>query len=697
MLAEHRSSNSGDGKGLATARRARVPSFEWSSVRASFVPFAFEETVSIKDPLDQQVRINFTRHHGQATEPVSDVSVVVKLPNGKDLAAYRLSGVLSPEVRNHVQNILSFAEERNISPLLAARALWNATASAARVAWVPERILDRSTGEDVIPPMAYAIPSFNEYLTNPSCVTSRFFCARHEGSNHTRLESHISVEAGRAVLDLSITDQHDKVQKRLFELVTTKDRALDSDEEIRRDLLVQTYKAMEILWQHGSEELQRHLLIRESNLGDARQDLTRELSVSEGEALVDTMIANGSIELPAWDASYELSSGAMIQFGAGKHLALVSLRGAGESPSVYSWVFRDETGDLSDQTNPLRREILSAMRQFATFDSDEVRLDAIQRLRSFKFAIPMPVAAPLESIVGSELAYSLSVNPAVEVSSVVPGDSEDIVRMSHGIESIRLSLSDRRLKRTAPQLLDQIDVDFKQDGSLEIIGVNRLGGRLTGVISRHALHEAGEKETFLQELADTMAAQPTQGLREIQRLIQDTVARDENASWMSTSGDPYSCGIPPLEDIEGHRMYSVGTLLIKKYSEISCGSPDDCRLHYISHGRVGVTLGLSSEPYQLSVIIDGGRVRRLEVTPNLKVNDTTYRPDYEKSRRYECDLSIMASQEDRSTLIRSFHLFDALLSSLSFSATGAIGVDFDRSDLRSFLDRMFGPPRRHLN
>lgn len=386
-----------------------------------------------------------------------------------------------------------------------------------------------------------------------------------------------------------------------------------------------------------------------------------------------------------------------MQFGAGKHLALVSLRGVGESPSVYSWVFRDETGDLSDQTNPLRREILSAVRQFATFNSDEVRLEAIQRLRSLKLAIPMPVAAPLDSIVGPELAYSLSTNPSVDVSSVVPGDSEDIVRISHGIESIRLSLSDRRLKRTAPQLLDQIDVDFKQDGSLEIIGVNRLGGRLTGVLSRQALSEVGEKETFLQELVDTMAAQPTHGLRGLQRLIQDTVAQDEDGSWISTSGDPYSCGMPPLEDIEGHRMYNVGTLLIKKYSEISCGSPDDCRLHYIDHGRVGVTLGLSSEPYQLSIIVDSGRVRRLEVTPNLRVNDTTYRPDYDKSRRYECDLSVMASQEDRATLIRSFHLFDGLLSSLSFSGTGALGVDFDRSDLRLFLDRMFGPPRRHIN
>jgi len=670
---------------------------EWGSVRASFVPFAFEETVCIKDPLDARVRINFTRHHGQATEPVSDVSVVAKLPNGKDLAAYRLSGVLPAEVREHVQNILAFAESKNTTPLQAARALWNATASAPKVAWVPERILDRSSGEDVIAPMGYAIPPFNEYLSNPSCITSRFFCARHEGTSRARLESHISVERGRAILDLSLTDENDTVQKRLFELVTAKDREVDSDEDIRRDLMVQTYNAMEILWHHGSEELQRHLLIRDSNLADARREIPRELSFSEGEALVDTVIANGSIELPVWDSSYELSSGAMIHFGAGKHFALVSLRGVGESPSVYSWVFRDETGDLSDQTNPLRREILGAVRQFATFESDEVRLEAIQRLRSLKYAIPIPAAAPLESIVGSELAYSLSVDPAVEVSPVVPGDSEDIVRMSHGVESIRFSLSDRRLKRTAPQLLDQIDVDFKQDGSLDIVGVNRLGGRLTGTVSRHALNQEGEKEKFLQDLVDSMAAQPTHGLREIQRLIQETVARDENGSWISTSGDPYSCGMPPLEDIEGHRMYNLGTLLIKKYSEISCGSPDDSRLHYIAHGRVGVTLGLSSEPYQLSVIIDAGRARRLEVTPNLKVNDTTYRPDYDKSRRYECDLSIMASQQDRATLIRSFHLFDALLSSLSFSGTGAIGVDFDRSELRSFLDQMFGPPRRHLN
>jgi hypothetical protein len=144
-------------------------------------------------------------------------------------------------------------------------------------------------------------------------------------------------------------------------------------------------------------------------------------------------------------------------------------------------------------------------------------------------------------------------------------------------------------------------------------------------------------------------------------------------------------------------MYNVGTLLIKKYAEISCGSPEDCRLHYIDEGKVGITLGLPSEPYQLSVIIDHGRMTQLEVTPNLRVDDSTHRPDYEKSRRYVCDLGIITSQTDRATLVRAFHLFDSLLTSLAFPESGPVGLDFDRSELRSFLDQRFGLPRRHLN
>lgn len=696
MLTERRTSLE-DGSGIATARRARLPSPEWNSVRASFVPFAFAETVVIRDPLDTRVTINFTRHHGQAAESFSDVSVTARLSNGKDLAVYRLTGPLPADIHDHVQNILTFAESREISPLQAARALWNTTSSTNRLVWVPERILDRARGETVVPPMGYAIPSFKEYLANPEAASCRFFCAKMEGSSHVRLESHMSVDSGQVVLDLSITDDDDKVRKQLFEICSSKDRELHTDEEIRRELLIQTYNAMEVLWHKGSEELRNYLLRTESNFNLVNDDTNPHVPGAEDELLVDTLIANGTVELPAWDTSYELPSGAHMHFGAGRHLALVTLfSDASESPAVYSWVFRDEAGDLSDPHNEQRRQILSAVRQFATYDSDEVRLAAIQRLRSLKATIPVPVAAPLESIIGSDLADSLREHSAVDISTVVPGDAEDIVRMSHGIHSIRLSLSDRKLKRTSPQLLDQIDIDFKPDGNLEVIAVNRLGGRVTAVVSRHALPESSQKESFLVDLVDTMAEQPTRGVRSVQRLLSEIVALEDNTSWMSTVGDPYSCAIPSLEDTEGHRMYNIGTLFIKKYAEISCGSPDDCRLHSVGDGKVAVTLGLSSEPYQLSLLIDHSRVTRMEVTPNLRVNDTTYRPDYEKSRRYECALSVMTSQEDRSTLIRAFHLFDSLLSSLSFSGSGAVGLDFDRSELRSFLDRHFGLPRRHI-
>ncbi len=698
MLTEQRTSGSGDSSGVATVRRPRLPMAEWGSVRASFVPFAFAETVVIRDPLDSRVRISFTKHHGQATESFSDVSAVVRLPNGKDLAVYRLTGSLPTDVREHIQNVLTFAQSKEISPLQAARALWNSTVAEHLVAWVPERILDRARGETVVPPMSYAIPSFGEYLTNPEAATSRFFCAKLEGSNHVRLESCMSIDAGRVVLDLSMTDEDDKVTKQLFEIGTTKNRELCSDEEIRRDLLIQTYNAMEVLWLRGSEELQRYLLVSEAPPSfSANESLSREPDTEE-ERLVDTLIANGSIDLPSWDATYEMLSGARMHFGAGRHFALVTLvSDTSDFPAVYSWVFRDQEGDLSDPGNQHRQEILSAARQFATYDSDEVRLDAIQRLRALKAAIPMPVAAPLESIIGTNLADSLRAHSAVTIASVIPGDSEDIVRMSHGIHSIRLSLSDRKLKRTSPHLLDQIDVEFKPDGNLEIIGVNRLGGRVTAVVSRQALPESADRESFLHDLVDTMASQPSKGMRSVQRLLNDTVAMEDTGSWMSTSGDPYACALPTLHDIEGHRMYNVGTLFIKKYSEISCGNPDDCRLHSVGEGRVSVTLGLTSEPYQLTLLIDHGRVTRIEVTPNVRLDDTTYRPDYDRSRRYECGLSVMASQEDRSTLVRAFHLFDSLLSSLSFSGSGAVGVDFDRSELRSFLDRHFGHPRRHIS
>jgi hypothetical protein len=700
VLAEH-SFRSGDGSGLSaveTTRRARFPSLDWENVRASFVPFAFTEAVCIRDPLDQRVRINFIRHHGQASEAFSDLSVTVKLSNGKDLVAYRLSGSIPSDIREQVQNILNFAESREISPLHAARGLVSVTTRAPNAAWIPERILDRELNETVVPPMGYAIPSFNEYLANPECASSRFFSAKIEGGNHVRLESHISVDMGCSILDLSTTDANDKVQKQLFEIVSDLDRDLHTDEDIRRDLLLKTYKAMEVFWNQGSDELRKHLLITDTREAPARGQVEAPGAMSENDPLTDTLIANGSIELPTWDISYDLSSGAILHFAAGRHFALLTLHSnAGESPSVYSWVFRDEEGDLSEPSNPQRKAILGAMRQFATYESDEVRLDALQRLRELKAAIPMPLAPALDTLIGSDLAFALSAHPAVDISPVVPGDAEDIVRMARGIDSVRLSFSDRRLKKTSPQLLDQIDVDLSPEGSLEIIAVNRLGGRLTAFISKEALEQAGDRDVFLQALVNAMGSQSSLGIRVVQTLLSNAIVLDEDASWMSMSGDPYACSLPHVDDIEGQRMYNVGTLLIKKYAEISCGSPEDCRLHYLDEGKVAVTLGLPSEPYQLCVWIDHGRVTQLEVTPNLRVDDTTHRPDFQKSRRYVCDLGVMTSQEDRSTLVRAFHLFDSLLASLAFPESAPVGLDFDRSELRSFLDQRFGLPRRHAN
>ncbi|MEY4701867.1 MAG: hypothetical protein RL326_2054, partial [Pseudomonadota bacterium] len=266
-----------------------------------------------------------------------------------------------------------------------------------------------------------------------------------------------------------------------------------------------------------------------------------------------------------------------------------------------------------------------------------------------------------------------------------------------GIDSIRLSLSDRRLKKTSPQLLDQIDVDLAPEGSLEVVAVNRLGGRLTACLSKESLERAGDRDVFLQALVDAMASQSSHGIRIVQNLLSRAVSLDESASWMSMSGDPYSCALPGVNDIEGQRMYNVGTLLIKKYAEISCGSPEDCRLHYLDEGKVALTLGLPSEPYQLAVVIDHGRVTQLEVTPNLRVNDTTYRPDYQKSRRYQCDIRVMTSQADRAIIVRAFHLFDSLLANLAFPESAPVGLDFDRSELRAFLDQRFGLPRPHTN
>jgi hypothetical protein len=503
---------------------------------------------------------------------------------------------------------------------------------------------------------------------------------------------------GSAILDLSTTDANDKVEKQLFEIVTSLDRNLHTDEDIRRDLLVKTYQAMEVFWHHGPAELRKQLLVTAPHARPSREESAAYGTTSETANLIDSLIANGSIELPTWDITHELSSGAIMHFAAGRHFALLTLHSnAGESPSVYSWVFRDEEGDLSEPSNPQRDAILGAMRQFTGYESDEVRLDAIQRLRGLKAAIPMPLAPALDALIGPELAFSLGAEPAVDIAPVVPGDSEDIVRMARGIDSIRLSLSDRRLKKTSPQLLDQIDVDLAPAGSLEIVAVNRLGGRLTAFLSKDSLERAGERDVFLQTLVDAMASQSSHGIRVVQKLLDRTVSLDENASWVIMSGDPYSCALPNLNDIEGQRMYNIGTLLIKKYAEISCGSPEDCRLHYLDEGKVAVTLGLPSEPYQLAALIDHGRVTQLEVTPNVRVDDTTYRPDYQKSRRYQCDISVMTSQADRGILVRAFHLFDSLLASLAFPESAPVGLDFDRSELRAFLDQHFGLPRPHTS
>ncbi len=694
MVSEQPPIRSGEPGGRATVESAsfggRLGSRDWHDVQQSFLTFAFTETVSITDPLDQRARINFVRHCGQVPEGFSDVAVTVKLSNGQDLATYRLTGILSSDVRERVQIILSWAQNKEISPLNAISALVKATRLSSNLVWTPERVLDRERGETVVPPMGYAIPTLSEYLANPDCVAENFFCAKHEGQNHVRLESHLSVTTGKAILDLSTTSATGRIEKHLFVINSAVDRRVHGEDGIRRDLMIQTYNAMEVFWDLGSDEVRQYLL---RQTAEAAAEVGGHALDSDSELLTDSLISKAPLDVTSWDITHELPSGAVMQFAAGKHFALVTLSGnQGDSPAVYFWVFRDEQGDLSDPANPQRAEILNLTRQFAAHESDEVRLDAIRRLGALKVATPMPLAPSIEAILGPEVAFTLAEIPHLEISTVVPGDAEDIVRMARGIDTMRISLADRRLKNRAPQLLDQIDLDFWPNGDIEIIGVTRLGGRLTAFVSLESINQAGGREVFLQALAEAAASQSSSGIRVVQDILSKTVALDADTSWMSMSGDPYACDLPPTDDIIGQAMYTLGAILIKKYSEISRGSPEDCRLHYIGEGAVKVTLGIPSDPYQLNVVIRDQHVTRLEITPNLRVDESTYRADYENSRHYICDLRVRDSRADRGTLIEAFQLFDSLLTSADNSKSDPVILDFDRSKLRAFLDRRFGPP-----
>ncbi len=651
------------------------------------------ETVDIGD---DRISIQFSRQYANAPSTIKDVSVLVRLRTGAPLVAYHLTGEIPTERIQNFRDTLSFGEQKTFTPMETLQSLLALTRACGTLAWIPERLDAVVKNERLVEPMRRVVPTIEDFAADPEGSCSRFFCSKPIDGSVWRMEAEIKAGQRAAKIELlQIDGLHRITHKTLFPEIQTSLGADADLTEVSKDLVLRCYLAMEVFWNGGPTAASEHLLgastVPAGNPTSASDDsASTEVTFRDETSDVDHALGEGILHPSQCEYTHEFPSGAELLLAAGNTTATLLLRShADEDASFYAWRFQSASADLSDSNNPIRREIMEAIKMLK-LDSDGLRLQAIHKLLDLQNGY-YSHAPTLESLLGFQAASELDDLPGVDVRPAEPLSRLDILGLCNGKQLVTISLSDRSLQKSSPHICHSAQIGLLPDDSITVEAVNMLKGRCSAIISAKGLENYGGRGALLRDLATALTQQQASSTAVVQDLLRHTCALDEDASLFSIDGDPEFSELPPSEDAQGHRMYRVAANLIRAYADISKSNPGDYKASWKAPGTIEATLGMGEhEPFLMKLTVADSTVIAVDLIPQMPRGDGSFEPDLTKVVSYQLRLPILSlepteARRSRDAVFQMMRLFNALLNETDLANGAASLTPLTSTPLCAFL------------
>lgn len=661
---------------------------DWNLLAESLIPLAYSEPKHLDS---QYATIRFTKNFRSCEHGISNVYVVANSENGKPIVRYRLLPELSGDMLKTFRDILDAGLSGELTTLQVLEQLERATPPGKTYAWIPERIKSGQAkeGESVpndneVAPMQLVIPSFGEFVKNPKSLGKRFFSAHKVGSCQYRLETLLDMNSGSVIAELFSTDHARGGQPRwdLHAKAAATPKELQTEASLGKDLLLLSYTLHELFWDKGAEALLDFLQEPESpsisSLEPSLDDLEDESSLHENPFAVLEQV---TLEPYNCDVVHHLPSGALLKFATCSNEGVVQLLSScsEEAASCY-WIFRNAQ-DLSLEENPMRQEILRAIEQLSTYESDVTRLNALTALNRMKRAF-LSEPATVEHVVGAELARCIANMRNISVTPSSPSTEQDLLDVCNGINHLQIRLISERLKQ-APQLFDVMHIGVSNSGDIHLTAFNHLQGRCDAFISSAIFPMFGGASETIRNLSEAFTGQLQTGRVALQNCLQGMCDLDTDSNWVVWSGEPSGACLPPVNDRWGQQTYDLGAEIVKRFSKVSFSSPDESRVSWIQAGIVETTLGRDTDPFLLNFTLKRHEVRRITILDQGR----------REVASYACHLPIGTSRSAMRNLETAVRLFDDLLTSKAMGGSAS----FNSSPLFHFLETSFGGTSRSEN
>lgn len=656
---------------------------DWSALGETLLSLANSEPKYLNAPF---ATIRFTKEFDKGEPSISNLYVLARLENGREMVRYRLLPNLTGDALSKCRDILDAGLSGSLNPEKVLKQLEKEIPKGTTYSWIPERIkpyqskeVETALTDTEVAPMQLVVPSFAEFVKNPQSLGSRFFSAHKIGPCQYRLETLIDTSNGLVIAELFSTDDNPGTQPRwdlhVKSMATPKESRTEAS--LRKDLLLLSYAIHEVFWDKGPASLREFLCQNDSPGAESVEAVSEEYvepSVTAENPLA--ALDNVSLQREVCEIVHTFPSEAVLKFATRGNEAVMQLQSApSEDAAACYWIFQDEQ-DLSVDGNPKRQAILRAIDQLTNSESDSIRLTVLHDLKRLKSSF-LSEPATMEYLVGAELARCLPEMREISVSPTAPSTDQEILDVCSGISHLQVRFLDREIKKQSPQLFDVMYLGIRGSGDTYVTILNHLQGRGDAFISSNIFPMFGGSTEMIRELCQGFNDQIHKGRVSVQNRLQSFCDVDpDDSSWALWTGEPALACLPPAYDLWGQQMYDLGAKIVKKYAKVSFTTPDESRVSWIQDGVVETTLGGDDDPFFIKFILERDAVRGIEI----------YDQNKQEQALYTCQVPIGTSVSAMRTVDTTIKLFDELLTSRVMGGSDPLTT----SALFQFLEKKFG-------
>lgn len=509
------------------------PHSDWASICAELQTKLPGEIVEIEG---HRVRIEAVVAKLDIGNVLRHLTVTAKTPAEKEIVRYELQSPTSGSLASNLAAILSRAKDRETPAEEVVRSISGCLQRSGpylmkKVVAEPNPWIQLS--------MERSVPDFEEFARNPLSMDSTFTLERTTQDAHIRAVATLIPERRYTLVQAfsSAKGESSLSPSFTFKVRCSEDflRQPRSHEEIVTALHSATWEAMDTVIEQGAT---------------MAADLFR---ASE----LDARLERGLVEPAYCHTCHVLPSGARVMIEEGDAIACIRVEAcATEESAATFWRVTTPLGLLLPD-NPRMITADSAVGSL-TEGAPRQRLEAIKTLDRMVNAdidklspegrrVPPFATAPIETILGYDLAGVLSRLSRSVVRALPPTSEYAILDLLDGFQSVYLSHRDIAHSRMYPQDPDYIAFGLRSDGALKITMKNKLRNHLDVVVPQNYFAQHEHRDGCVERLARLFNRQTRESFvklrTDIERLARfesDEVVssrdlRSTAAQWPSTN------------------------------------------------------------------------------------------------------------------------------------------------------------------